>query len=152
MCQNSIKSPFFARRAKKALAKGRSPPQELEVGPRSELYLLVLTKLNYSVQNSWWKTISYFCESGLRILRLAKLLSLLRLLRWWRTSLICTVTCTALCCTALICAVTCTALCSTFHCTVHCTALHCTAKLFRLSRLVRYVGQWEEVIVSTNIT
>ena len=32
---------FFARRAKKAAAEGRSPPQELEVSPRSELYLLV---------------------------------------------------------------------------------------------------------------
>ena len=35
---------FFARRAKKASAKGRSPPQELEVGPRSGPYLLVLFK------------------------------------------------------------------------------------------------------------
>ena len=31
--QNSIKSPFFARRAKKTSAGGRSPPQELEVKP-----------------------------------------------------------------------------------------------------------------------
>ena len=30
---------------KKALAKGRSPPQELEVGPRSGPYLLVAIKL-----------------------------------------------------------------------------------------------------------
>ena len=34
-----MKSSFFARRAKKSL--GRSPPQELEVSPRSGLYLLV---------------------------------------------------------------------------------------------------------------
>ena len=42
MGQKSIKSSFFARRGKKALAEGRSPPQELEVGPRSGPYLLVL--------------------------------------------------------------------------------------------------------------
>ena len=41
MGQNSIKSNFFAQRAKKASAKGQSPPQELEVGPRSGPYLLV---------------------------------------------------------------------------------------------------------------
>ena len=35
---------FFARRAKKDSAEGRSPPQELEVGPRSGPYLLVLLK------------------------------------------------------------------------------------------------------------
>ena len=34
-------SSFFSRRAKKASAEGRSPPQELEVGPRSGPYLLV---------------------------------------------------------------------------------------------------------------
>ena len=39
MGQNSIISPFFDRRAKKAL--GRSPPQELGVGPLSGPYLLV---------------------------------------------------------------------------------------------------------------
>ena len=39
--QNSTITFYFARRAKIAL--GRSPPQELEVGPRSEPYLLVLT-------------------------------------------------------------------------------------------------------------
>ena len=44
MGQNSIISPFFARRAKNALAEGRSPPQELEVSPRSGLYLLVFLK------------------------------------------------------------------------------------------------------------
>ena len=33
--QNSILSSFFAGRAKKVLAEGWSPPQELEVGPRS---------------------------------------------------------------------------------------------------------------------
>ena len=46
MGQNSIISPLFAPRAKKASAKGQSPPQELEVGglevgPRSGPYLLV---------------------------------------------------------------------------------------------------------------
>ena len=41
--ENSIKSPTFAQRAKKAPALGRSPPQELEVSPRSGLYLLVMT-------------------------------------------------------------------------------------------------------------
>ena len=41
MGQNSITSSFFAQRAKIASAKGRSPPQELEVGPRSGPYLLV---------------------------------------------------------------------------------------------------------------
>ena len=41
MGQNSIISSFFARRAKKASDEGRSPPQELEVGPRSGPYLLV---------------------------------------------------------------------------------------------------------------
>ena len=35
MGQNSIKSSFFARKAKRASAEGRSPPQQLEVGPRS---------------------------------------------------------------------------------------------------------------------
>ena len=38
-------SSFFARRAKKASAEGRSPPQELEVSPRSGLYLLVYFKV-----------------------------------------------------------------------------------------------------------
>ena len=33
---------FFCQRAKKASAEGRSPPQELEVGPRSGPYLLFL--------------------------------------------------------------------------------------------------------------
>ena len=41
MGQNSIISSFFAPRAKKASAEGRSPPQELEVSPHSGLYLLV---------------------------------------------------------------------------------------------------------------
>ena len=41
MGQNSIISFFFARRAKKASAECQSPPQELEVGPRSGPYLLV---------------------------------------------------------------------------------------------------------------
>ena len=41
MGQNSIISSFLAQRAKKVLSKGQSPPQELEVSPRSGLYLLV---------------------------------------------------------------------------------------------------------------
>ena len=40
--QNSIKSSFFARRAKKASDECQSPPQDLEVGPRSVPYLLVI--------------------------------------------------------------------------------------------------------------
>ena len=44
--QKSIKSPFFARRAKNASDGGRSPPQELEVSPRSGLYLLMFSKSN----------------------------------------------------------------------------------------------------------
>ena len=44
LSENSIKSPFFYRRAKKASAVGRSPPQELEVSTRSGLYLLVSLK------------------------------------------------------------------------------------------------------------
>ena len=42
MGQNSIISCFFARRAKKASAEGRIPPQELEVGQHSGPYLLVI--------------------------------------------------------------------------------------------------------------
>ena len=42
MGQNSMIRYFFARRAKQALAKDQSPPQELEVGPRSGTYLLVI--------------------------------------------------------------------------------------------------------------
>ena len=44
MGQNSLRSSFFARRAKKASAEGQSPPQELEVGPRSGPYVLVYCK------------------------------------------------------------------------------------------------------------
>ena len=46
MGKNSIIRPFFffAQRAKKGLAAGPSPPQELEVGLRSGLYLLVIIK------------------------------------------------------------------------------------------------------------
>ena len=43
--ENSIKSPFFARRAKIASALGQSPSQELEVSPHSGLYLLVLLNM-----------------------------------------------------------------------------------------------------------
>ena len=42
MGQNTIITSFFARRAKKASAEGRSPPQEPEVGRRSGPYLLVI--------------------------------------------------------------------------------------------------------------
>ena len=42
--QNSIISSFFAQREKNSSAEGRSPPQELEVGPRSGPYLLVSLK------------------------------------------------------------------------------------------------------------
>ena len=41
--QNRHEKPFF-QWAKAALAKGQSPRQELEEGPRSGLYLLVLGK------------------------------------------------------------------------------------------------------------
>ena len=41
MGQNSKIGSLFARRGKKASAEGQSPPQELEVGPRSGPYLLV---------------------------------------------------------------------------------------------------------------
>ena len=51
MGQNSISSSFFAQRAKKALAEGRSPPQELEVGPRSGPYLLVYIKCELNKQS-----------------------------------------------------------------------------------------------------
>ena len=45
MGKHRIISPFFAQRAKKASAKGQSPPQELEVGPRSKPYLLVQVQI-----------------------------------------------------------------------------------------------------------
>ena len=44
MGQNSIKSFFFCPKGKKSLGLGRSPLQELEVGPRSGPYLLVVMK------------------------------------------------------------------------------------------------------------
>ena len=40
---------FLPQGQKKASAKGRSPPQELEVGPRSGLYLLVILKMVFLV-------------------------------------------------------------------------------------------------------
>ena len=40
--RNSVKGYFFARRAKKALAEGRSPPQEPDVCPCCSIYLLVI--------------------------------------------------------------------------------------------------------------
>ena len=61
MGQNSIISSFFARMAKKASAKGRSPPQELEVSPRSGLYLLVYMKKEINIfQNTEHK--NYSCR------------------------------------------------------------------------------------------
>ena len=68
--KNRIKSPFFARRAKKALAGGRIPPQELEVSRRSGLYLLVFIKIQiyidkisyltlYASQKVWTKSSLY---------------------------------------------------------------------------------------------
>ena len=50
MGQNSKISIFFARKAKQASAEGRSPSQELEVGPRSGLYLLVLVKTKFMLK------------------------------------------------------------------------------------------------------
>ena len=44
--QKQHKKLFFAQRAKKALVVGQSPPQELEVSPRSEQYLLVVNIVN----------------------------------------------------------------------------------------------------------
>ena len=44
MGKHSIIGPFFAW-AKKTSAKGQSSPQELEVGPHSGPYLLVLSKM-----------------------------------------------------------------------------------------------------------
>ena len=53
--QNSIISSFFA---KKASAEGRSPPQELEVGPRSGPYLLVQLKSGCCAQ--WFVAVGLF--------------------------------------------------------------------------------------------
>ena len=44
MGQNSMISSFLARRAKNSSVEGQSPPQELEVSPRSRLYLPVALK------------------------------------------------------------------------------------------------------------
>ena len=49
--KNSIISSFFARRARNALAEGQSPQQELEVGPRSEPYLLAPFKSQITHQS-----------------------------------------------------------------------------------------------------
>ena len=51
---------FFARRAKKASAEGRSPPQELEVSPRSGLYLLVVLKVTYFFWNQQKQIVLHF--------------------------------------------------------------------------------------------
>ena len=46
MGKNSIQNMFFfALRTKKPSAKGRSPPQELEEGPHSGRFLLVIIEL-----------------------------------------------------------------------------------------------------------
>ena len=45
--QNSIRSPFLPKGQKKASVKGQSPPQELDVGPRSGPYPLVFYKNTY---------------------------------------------------------------------------------------------------------
>ena len=47
MGQNSIISFYFCPKGKKALAEGRSPLQELEVGPRSGPYLLVIIQFTF---------------------------------------------------------------------------------------------------------
>ena len=46
--QNSKIGSFFPQRQKKASDKGQSPPQEIEVGSRSRLYLLVFIKFQIS--------------------------------------------------------------------------------------------------------
>ena len=46
-----IVSSLFFPEGKKSL--GRSPPQELEVGPRSEPYLLVFPQWSFRRQESW---------------------------------------------------------------------------------------------------
>ena len=51
MGRNSIISSFFAQRAKRASAEGWSPPQELEVGPRSGPYLLVFFKFHHWIKS-----------------------------------------------------------------------------------------------------
>ena len=54
------------RRPKKAWAEGQSPPQELKVGPRSGLYLLVHvifydgTKVSYFSRQIWPKKVLLF--------------------------------------------------------------------------------------------
>ncbi len=48
MLKECLVQVLYFLRAKKALAKGRSPPQELEVGPRSGPYLLVNFQLSDS--------------------------------------------------------------------------------------------------------
>ena len=58
MGQNSIRSSFFARRAKKASAGGRSPPQELEVGPLSGPYILVYIKIKLKYIIRYFLTIT----------------------------------------------------------------------------------------------
>ena len=75
MGQNSIISSFFARRAKKASAEGRSPPQELEKSPHSGLYLLVvyeMAKLRSKCFLHWKKKVGQnwlWCFDGLFNLR-----------------------------------------------------------------------------------
>ena len=60
MGQNSKKSSFFAQRAAEASFKGQSPPQDLEVGPRSGPYLLVdMMRLLAPRENGKNKGVSY---------------------------------------------------------------------------------------------
>ena len=49
MGQNSIISFFCCLKGKKSLGLGRSPPHELEVGPRSGPYLLVSYKYHVTI-------------------------------------------------------------------------------------------------------
>ena len=55
MGQNSILSSFFAQRAKKASAESWKPPQELEVGPHSGTYLLVVVVLRIHFAAGWFR-------------------------------------------------------------------------------------------------
>ena len=57
MGQNSIITSFFAQRVKKASVEGQSPPQELEISPRSGPYLLVTFNLKFK-QKSPFHTVS----------------------------------------------------------------------------------------------
>ena len=47
--KTGIKISFFAQRAKKGLGLSRSPPQELEEGPRSGTHLLVIINIRIPI-------------------------------------------------------------------------------------------------------